>query len=156
MTVHEVTAYEFLKNHRRSIKFDDVEISGLFQRGRVTMNDMVYIHASAACSLDLMHAMLMKSITIDLVWIHYAEPSDFAVLAAAHMKVSSFHELLQVLEQTMTRRPRLIFLYDGVQLLKGFAIPKLEKLIKRMSESHIALITNCPNVAELATQKICK
>jgi hypothetical protein len=98
----------------------------------------------------------MKSITIDLVWIHYAEPSDFAVLVAAHMKVNSFHELLQVLEQTMTRRPRLIFLYDGVQLLKGFAIPKLEKLIKRMSESHIALITNCPNVAELATQKICK
>lgn len=156
MTVYEVTAYEFLKNHRRSIEFDDVEISGLLRRGRVTMNDVVYIHASGAYPFDLMHAMLSKTMTIDLVWIHYVKPSDITELAEAHVKVSSFHELLQVLEQTLIRRPRLIFLYDGVHLLKGFAVPKLEKLVKRMSESHIALITNCPNVAELATQKICK
>ena len=154
MTVYEVTAFEFLQNHRKSIHFEDREISDALRRGRIAMNDVVYIHASRACTIELMHAMLLSSSTDDFVLIHYKLTSDTTEFATPHVKANSFHELLQLLEQTLTRRPRMIFLYDGVQLLKGFTIPKLDSLVISMRKAHIALVTNCPNIAELATQKI--
>ena len=153
MTLCIRTAYEIIQNGKPSVKFTDERLTRMLKKGRLAIGELCLVRASIEQALQTVSTMLNSMNTDDVILIRYSrsEVSTSEILLWEH--ADSLHALIRMLK-CISNMPRVLILIDDQNLLAGYKVNELVTIISELMKKHVIVVTNCLNVASLATQII--
>jgi hypothetical protein len=154
MTITRNTALEFWQSHRKSIRFSDNLVLELLHREQLLIGELCFVESkSGACVFQFMESMY-SSCKSDSVVVEYQKTSEnISSGLGGRNHVTSLDALVSQLESLVDTKPLVVFLLDRVNLLRGFRIAKLERLVTRLLDDGCVVVTNCWNLSSLAATR---
>ena len=155
MPVHEWNAADFIANHRTWIRFADDGLTKLLHKGRVSAGDLLYLGGCRLKTESKLRSMEHDINTDKVVFIEYSSTCSVSE-DPEHVCVNSLQDLVSFVETLACAdpKPRAVILLELEDVLKGYRICKLERLILELLSSQVAVITNWSVLASLSTQRI--
>jgi hypothetical protein len=153
MTLCIRTAYEVIQNGKPSVKFTDERLTRMLKKGRLAIGELCLVRASIEQALQTVSTMLNSMNTDDVIHIRYSRSEVSTSENLLWVHADSLHALIRTLK-CISNMPRVLILIDDQNLLAGFKVNELVAIISELMRRHVIVVTNCLNVASLATQII--